>query len=455
MNASRRQFLKFGAQLLGGSSLYATLGAYQRVLAAASGSGDYRALVCVFLYGGCDTANLIVPRSASVYSLYQTLRSTVALPLSNLLPLNTLLSQPLLGSSYGLHPSCPELGALYNSGKLAVVGKVGALAAPVTRADYLAKRVPLPAQLFSHIDQQRQIMAGMAGSEPTGWAGRIADLYADSGLQSGTATNVSISGSNPWQAGVSTAAYALGTDGAARMRYWQAGDSRAAARRSLFTSLLNSADADANPMVREVSAVQRRAITLSERLSSALAAVNLPVSFPGSSLGQQLAMVAKMIAARDTLGLKRQLFFVSLGGFDTHDNQLATQTKLFADLSASLGAFQQASEAMGVSRQVTSFTATDFGRTLTANSDGTDHGWASQSLVLGGAVNGGGIYGPMPSLLNGGDDDAGAGRVIPYYATEQLGATLARWFGVGASDLDLIFPNLSRFDSRDLGFMQT
>lgn len=455
MNPDRRRLLQLGVRIAAGSSLFATLGAYQRALAAtASASGDYRALVCVFLFGGCDTANLVVPTSASAYGLYSAIRSTLTLPLSGLLSLNSLLSLPLLGSNrYGFHASCPELQSLYNNGKLAIVGNVGPLVAPLTRAQFQAKSVPLPPQLFSHIDQQRQVMAGMAGSEPSGWAGRVADLMASAAAQSALATNISIAGRNTWQAGIDTVPYVLSSSGAPRMRYWQAGDSRASARRALFTGLLDAADAESNPMIQQVSQVQRRAISTAERLATSLNGISTPVSFPSSSLGQQLAMVAKMIAARGTLGVKRQLFFVSQGGYDTHDNQLATQAKLFADLSASLGAFQASTEALGVSGNVTAFTATDFGRTLTANSDGSDHGWGSQSLVIGGGVTGGGVYGAMPSLLLNNSDDAGSGRVIPYYSTEQLGATLASWFGVSSADLDTVFPNLRNFSTRSIGFM--
>ncbi|HET8880904.1 MAG TPA: DUF1501 domain-containing protein [Solimonas sp.] len=450
---NRRRALQLGVNALGSGALLATLGGFERALAASAPANDYRALVCVFLAGGCDTANLVVPTSGSVYQLYARIRQTLALPSIDLLGLNSLLDLPLLGGvRYGLHPSCAGLQSLYDSGRLAIVANTGPLAEPLTRADYVAGRATLPPQLFSHIDQQHLRMSATADAQPHGWAGRVADLLAAREGQPELAMNVSIGGANLWQSGAETLPYVLSADGAPRMRYWQAGDSEAVRRRQVFTRLLDLADADGNPLVREYSRTQRRGIDTAERVASALDAVPAPsTTFPQSYLGKQLAMAARLIGAREALGVKRQMIFVMAGGWDTHANQLSQQTDLFADLSASLTSFHRATEELAIADSVTSFTATDFGRTLTRNGDGTDHGWGSHALVLGGAVRGGGIYGRMPDMATGSADDAGSGRIIPQIATEQYAATLARWFGVAESDIDTVFPTLGRFASRDLG----
>lgn len=449
---TRRGFLRMGSQALASGTLLSTLGTMERALAASDTSG-YRALVCVFLFGGNDSFNWLVPSDTAGYGTYAATRQTLALPKASLLPITpTNISAP---ATYGLHPNSDGIRTLFESGKAAFVANVGTLIRPVTRTQYRNGTATLPPYLFSHSDQQSQWQTSYPQSNAgRGWAGRIADLLASESYNPQLSVNVSLAGNNIWQSGGVTVPYALGLGGAQEFDAVAADYYEEGRRRDAFLALRNLADSDASPLVTQYAKTTSRAIDLASVINSGLAAQPaLATAFPTTYVGAQLKMAARMIQARNVIGVSRQLFFVGIGGYDTHDTQLDDQAKLLGELSAGLLAFQTAMGEIAAESLVTTFTASDFGRTLTSNGDGSDHGWGGHALVMGGAVSGRKIYGAMPSLAIDGPDDAEEGRIIPTTATDQYAATLARWFGVASSDLPTLFPNLSNFASSNLGFL--
>jgi uncharacterized protein (DUF1501 family) len=454
---SRRQFVK-----LGSSSIAASAGALhmsggiQSVLAAPVDTSGYKALVCVFLYGGNNSFNWFVPRTDAAYNTYARSRGNLALANNTLLPLDGTASD---GNQYGIHPSCPELQALFNApnGHAAIIGNIGTLVRPTTAAEARSGTVPLPPQLFSHIDQQTLWMTSTADSpEHYGWAGRVADLYAQQGINSQLSLNINVGGSNYWQEGQTSIPYVLGTNGAPILNAANSGF-RGGARSQAVQALLTQASNDNNLFIKEYATIQSNAAAKVTVVNTAFnAAGDLTTPFPtypgDNSLGAQLHQVARCIKARTQIGDARQIFFVAMGGFDTHNGELATQANLLRILSQNLNSFWNAMGELGVQNNVTLFTASDFGRSLGSNGDGSDHAWGGHSLVLGGAVNPG-FYGSMPDLNIGGPNDMGNGRIVPTTSTDQHAATLSRWFGVADSDLDSVFPNLRNFATRNLGFV--
>lgn len=424
---------------------------------------DYKALVCVFLFGGNDSWNMVVPRSDAEYAGYLAARQNLAVAQSTLLPINPLAPLPN-GALLGLHPSMPEIATLFEQDQAcAIVANVGPLITPTSLAQYQAKAVPLPPQLFSHNDQQDQwhSLRGRAVAK-TGWAGRIADAF---GPQAGAAVplNVSLSGQTLFQAGATAVPYTMGPAGPVEFFGLDGTDELSIARKAGFEAVANATYGNIHE--RAFAQVQQRALQSAGQINAALAAVRAPnpapfaTAFPDSPLGTQLKTVAEMIAVRDTLQATRQIFFVATGGFDSHDDQVRDQPGLLANVSACLAAFRRAMVEMGVDGSVTAFTQSDFGRTLSSNGDGTDHAWGGVQLVLGGAVRGRNVYGNYPVLRLGatlaadGADDVSGGRFIPTLSSDQYAATLARWFGVADGDLPLVAPSLGNFAQRDLGFM--
>jgi len=392
-----------------------------------------------------------VPLDASGYGQYASLRpvsSGLNIGQAELLPI-----QPASTSTpFGLHPELAEIHPLFAQKKLAILANVGPLNEPTTRATYTQKR---PENLFSHADQQSQWQSSVSsGASRTGWGGRMADQVAPQGGAFPVVT--SIAGSSLFVAGNATSPLALPQTGSFALQGFGSG-AASTARLNAVQAIL-AADRD-NAYVRATGDITTQAISLSTLvnpiLSSTTSAV-LPV-FAGltSGIAQQLLQVAKMIEARAATGARRQVFFVSLGGFDTHNNELATLTTLLGQLSPALRAFYDATVLLGVANQVTTFTLSDFGRTMQpASGQGTDHAWGNHMMVLGGAIRGGEMYGRYPTLALGGPDDSEReGRWIPTTSVDQYGATLARWFGVSEPGIDAVFPNLGRFPSRDLGFL--
>jgi uncharacterized protein (DUF1501 family) len=445
---TRRRFLRSAAA---GGLLYAFGRTPGTVAAYASGIGgfsDYKALVCVFLFGGNDSWSMLVPRSAAEYSAYAASRRNLAIARDALLPV-----APGAGGDFGMHPSMAGLAGLFESGRCAAVANVGPLIQPLTREQYVARSALIPPQLFSHNDQQTQwhTLRGRMTSR-TGWAGRVADALAGQSYGQQIPTNVSLSGTTVFQAGRTAVPYVMGESGPQAFKAF-GGTSAQVARRNAFERLL--AEDHASLYEREYAAVHERAVSQAGVASAALAsAPALTTPFPAnSSLATQLRTVARMIAVRQQLGMSRQIFFVATGGFDTHSGQLEDQPGLLGNLSTSLAAFHAATVELGVADAVTTFTQSDFGRSLTSNGNGSDHAWGGVQLVIGDSVRGREIYGDYPVLQIGGVRDIGGGRLIPTVSSDQYVATLAKWFGVDDAQMQAIAPSIGNFGQRDLGFM--
>ncbi len=428
------------------------------MVAAGTTGSDYRALVCLFLLGGNDANNLIVPIDASSYATYAAGRTSLALPQSVLLGISPKTTD---GRSWGLHPSTSPLKGLFDTGQLALLGNVGTLSVPTSKAQYKAGSVPLPLQLFSHNDQQVEWQSSIADKPfATGWGGRLADLTNAFNTNNRISMAISLNGQNSFQVGQNVVQYSVNTNGAVSMSGSSASSTSAAGLRTKAQAdILNSPNA--NLFETAFGGMTSQAISDSGLLASSLSgATALSTVFPTTSLGQQMNMIAKLISVRSQLGLNRQIFFARVSGWDLHDNQLSAtdpssgaHANLLSDLSLSMKAFYDSTVELGVANQVTTFTASDFGRTLKSNGDGSDHGWGSHHMIMGGAVKGGDIYGTMPDLTINGGDDTGSGRWIPTTSVDEYSATLATWFGVSPTDLATVLPNIGRFAHPNLGFM--
>jgi uncharacterized protein (DUF1501 family) len=450
--ASRREFLKRASAMSAtGVAAPWALNLAAMGEAAAQSATDYKALVCVFLFGGNDHGNTVVPYDSATHASYATLRGGLATARAALAPTLLAPTVPLPdGRSYALAPELASIKPLFDAGRLGVLLNVGPLIQPTTKAQYNARSVPLPPKLFSHNDQQSVWQASNPEGALSGWGGRIGDLFA-AGNGQATFTAVSVSGNAVYLSGTSAVQYQVTSNGSVPINgigNTLYGSSAAAqALRALV-----GATPGANHLEREHARIVQRSIDANVTLTTALAGLTpLATVFPAGGLGAQLGMVARMIAARNTLGAKRQVFFVSIGGFDNHDNLLTDHPALLAQVGPALAAFDAATQELGVAQQVTAFTASDFGRTLASNGDGSDHGWGAFHFVQGGAVKGGRFFGQAPLPGNNGPDDVGQGRMLPTMAVDQLAATLATWMGVGASDLATVVPGIGNYSVRDLG----
>lgn len=515
---TRRKFIRQAAcAALGTAALTNTIRDL-RFISAAMAQGpvsDYKALVCIFLSGGNDSNNLFIPTDSSEYASYASIRTPVlAIPNSDGGPATALALNPLTndGHSYGLHPACPELRAMFNgtpmpvngnpnAGKLAALFNTGTLVYPLTKAQYQSGSVARPPQLFSHSDQVTQWQTSIPDRPPsTGWGGRCADLLDTLNPHNGNTAvlslAISLAGANTFEVGGVAQQYSVGTDGVVALNLPGPAN---AARQAAFNSILGIEEIQANLLVQNYAMALDHSLATGSALSAALANspllasyFNVTANFPSivvpngggtfaSNLMAQLRMVARIIdagyrdAAQGGLGMKRQIFFCQVGGYDTHSGQtnaagvqnptpaqviLGSQANLLAELSQSMNAFQCAMHKIGqqygdadFEKRVTSFTNSDFGRTFPSNTLGSDHGWGSHHLIMGGAVNGQRTFGTWPTLAVGGPDDTSTGRWIPTTSVDQFAATLAKWFGVDQTNMSTVFPNLSRFAVPDLGFM--
>lgn len=426
-------------------------------LAQTAPVSDYKALVCVFLFGGNDANNLIIPNETAEYNLYSTGRGGptanggIAIPQASLIG----IKPKTLNKNFGLHPAMTDLKAVFDAGKMAVLCNVGTLVEPMTKAEYTAVSKTRPEQLFSHSDQQLQWQTAVSkGIERTGWGGRLADVMGPTNA-SNFPMITSIAGSAIYLNGDTPRVVAIPATGSFGLSV--NGNGNATTKLNTLKSLVNM-DAG-NDFVREADDLMAQALGAADVFNPIITATNSTVtSFFGTAnngISNQLKQVARLIEARNTVGLKRQIFFVSLGGFDTHTNELATHNTLYGQLGPALKAFYDAMTSLGVSNQVTTFTMSDFGRTLKqASGGGSDHGWGNHQLIMGGAVRGQEFYGEFPNQTLAGPNDLSTnGRWIPTTSVDQYGATLAKWFGVSASNMSTVFPNISRFSNTDLGFL--
>jgi uncharacterized protein (DUF1501 family) len=450
--ASRREFLKRGAaaSIVGGAAPWAlNLAAIGE--AAAQSATDYKALVCVFLYGGNDHDNTLVPYDAATHADYATRRGPLAtardaLAGTVLAPATALAN----GRQFALAPQMLPLKTLFDAGAMVPLLNVGPLMQPTSKAEYSARSVPLPPKLFSHNDQQSVWQASLPEGATSGWGGRMGDLFM-AGNGQATFTAISVSGNAVYLSGRDAVQYQVSSSGSVAISGIGStlyGSSAAAqALRTLITTAPGS-----NAMQQAHVAVTQRSIAADSTLRAALAGSPPPATvFPTTNLGRQLSMVTRIIAARAALGVRRQVFFVSIGGFDNHDALLANHPGLLTQVADAMAAFYQSTVDMGIASQVTTFTASDFGRTLSSNGDGSDHGWGSHQFAIGGALRGRSIVGVVPQLGDNGPDDVGQGRLLPTMAVDQLGATLATWMGVSAGNLTTVVPGIANFTQKDVG----
>jgi uncharacterized protein (DUF1501 family) len=439
---SRRQLIQGGFKMATALGAAATFGHLGKMSAFAQSAGsDYKALVCVFLFGGNDSNNMVIPVSGQAAAQYTTLRANLA------------VKNPLaLGSTgFGLHPNMPALASLYSKGNVALNFNVGTLVAPLSRTQYQSGSAK-PANLFSHADQQQEWQtAAPLENLTTGWGGRVADLFPPATAQS-CPTAISVNGNSTLLVGQTSQPASIGGDG-----FGLLGENGTAASTARDAALQQIFKLDSGvTLVQASGGILQGAIEMAALVKNAVSTTALPVTFPQTSLAQQLAQVAQLIRARTQLGATRQIFFTSLGGFDTHTDQLNSQTALYQQLNDAISAFSTAMEdsSIAAANDVTLFTESEFSRTFQPNTNGgTDHAWGSHHMVVGGAVKGG-LYGQFPNLALGGDSDAESrGNWIPTTSLDQYGATLAQWFGV--SNVQSVFPNLSNFSqsTHNLGFM--
>ncbi|MCF6254598.1 MAG: DUF1501 domain-containing protein [Thiomicrorhabdus sp.] len=455
----RRAFLKKLALGIGCSSLLATQNKLQLMQSAMASSSsysslsDHKSLVCIYLAGGNDAFNMVVPYEQNTYNQYKEARTSLALERETLLPLKD--------EQYAFHTSMPDLQTLYNSGNLAVSASVGALIEPITRNEYKNKNTPRPEHLFSHSHQEQfwaTASITKSGVQPPGWGGRMMDMLTTANTNPNQPALFSLAGNNPWQRGIHPLNFTLNPSlGVEEIKAFQKNtgprwqNSRIEAWNKIIqsnhhTSLLEQHTAQTYTQTEERIRPLITALTETQEIIT---------PYPESSLAKQLKMVARMISIRESLGMRRQIFFVRIGGWDTHANQLNLHSERLKELNDALNSFYKTTEELNVENSVTTFTTSEFGRSYTANNDGTDHAWASHHLVMGGAVKGGKVHGEMLDLLLDGPDDAhSSGRFIPKYGVDQYGATFAKWMGMTDSDINEIFPNLHNFDTNDLGFMK-
>jgi uncharacterized protein (DUF1501 family) len=454
---SRRRFIGRACAAVGATGMLSALAQLRMIgaLAADSAPTDYKALVCLFLYGGNDSNNLLVPTDSTNYGLYATDRSVLALPQASLLPISPKAYSD--GRTWGLHPSLVEVQKLFGQGQLALLANTGTLVQPVTLAQFNAGTVALPPQLFSHADQQVQWQSSIPDqSFSTGWGGRLADIVNALNANPKISMSVSVAGQNSFQVGNRVSQFAVSSNGAVTLN-GSSGSNIATSRYSAQQGILNLQEQ--NLFEAAFGGATTNAIVDSQLLNTLLKNTPaLTTTFPNTSIAAQLKMIAKLIGAAPQLGMTRQVFFASLGGFDLHTDQLGAHSSLFQQLSQGLSAFSAATAELGVQDQVTTFTASDFSRTFNTNGTnngtaGSDHGWGSHHLIMGGAVKGGDIYGSVPLLELGGPEDTGRGRWIPTTSVDEYAATLATWFGVSATNLPVVLPNIGRFATANLGFM--
>ena len=475
---TRRAFLRRSSQLaLNGTALPFALNLAAMGEAAAFDATDYKALVCVFFYGGNDYANTVVTYDDASYNLYSTIRGGGAgqtaggIALAKSALSSTLLnpSTPLAGGrQYALHPSMTGLANLFNNGKAAVQLNVGPLVVPLTKAQYSGSdraNFPLPPKLFSHNDQQSIWQSSSPEGSTIGWGGNIGDL-ALSGNGNSLFTCINVTGNAVFLSGDSALSYQVSTGGAVAINAVKNNVYGSSAVKTALAGLVQQPRT--HTLENEYNRVTARAIGAESQIATGLAASNLATVFPtGNSLADQLKMVARLIGARNSLGAKRQVFMVSIGGFDLHDNLISQHPTLLGKVSAAMTAFYDATVELGVANKVTAFTASDFGRTLASNGDGSDHGWGSHHFMVGGAVKGAAFYGTPPPVSVSSTAAAqdqwhvGQGRLLPSTSVDQYAATLANWFGVADGELAGILPNLRHFGTAagrpdypsNLGFM--
>jgi uncharacterized protein (DUF1501 family) len=418
---------------------------------------DYKAMVCILLAGGNDSYNMLVPMDPQAYKAYAESRSNMALPTKNLIALDPSLTG---GIPYGLHPAMPELEDLVSSGECIFINNIGTLVAPTNKSKYLnGSSRDIPLGLFSHFDQEQQWLTGIpTDRSKTGWGGRVADLLKDMNSNEKVSISLSLNGTNLFQQGNETNPYTLNTENGAEVMWaYNRGNSFDYRSRAIDSLMYyNYSDAFEQTYMTEIRKSQEGGEFFKEAYNKR---ETILTNFGTDELSARLKMVANTIAARKFLGVKRQVFFVSMGGFDHHDYLLDYHSRDLGMVSRAIGSFYAAIKELKLEKQVTTFTISEFARTLTSNGDGTDHAWGGTSMVIGGSLNGKKMYGKYPNLKLNDDLDIGNGVFIPTTSTDEYFAELALWFGVSKNELPTIFPGIKNFYSLSntnlpLGFMK-
>ncbi len=445
MRTSRRTFIQCASLAAAGNLL--GLRPFGALNALAAPSNDYKALVCVFLFGGNDANNTLIPFDTTGYGKYSSLRGDLALAQNTLLPLTP-------APNFALHPSLPDIQTLFNSSNAAFVANVGTLVQPLTRAQYQAGQTA-PTNLFSHPDQQLEWQnAAQSAATPTGWAGRMADVLGAS-YNSGASIPMitSVAGDTLFCNGNSTTPVSVSPGNLGEASCSEGSECSA---RQLTAQALLTLDTGVS-LVQADDSITGNAYAYAKTLADAVQSITpLKTVFPANNgLGAQLQQIAQIIQVRSALNVQRQIFFAGIGNFDTHADQLGLQSTLLAEISPALAAFYNATVELNVASEVTTFTMSDFSRTFQPNSNnGSDHAWGSHHIVIGGAVKGGQIYGTYPTLALAGPDDSDSnGRWVPTTASSQYAATLAQWFGVSVGDLPAVLPSIGNFSTNNLGFV--
>lgn len=444
---SRRKFLgSLPCLAIGTSTLYSSLinlKSMTNLMASSNlAGGDYKALVCVLLSGGNDSFNMVIPRSNAEYNEYAQVRSNQAILQGSILPIDPLTND---GRDFGLHPQLTGMQQLFQNGNAAIVSNVGTLVEPVSKTQVQNGTGNVPLGLFSHSDQVMHWQTALPQDRSDqGWGGRVADIMKSLNTNNDVSMNISLGGNNVFQRGDTVLEYAINNDGGVAIFGWN--------EPVPFFNLLNE---DITDMVNKeyedlfkdsYKGTLKRSIDSNELFNAAIEDVPpMQTQFANDQFAQDLRMVADSIAARDTLGAKRQIFFVELGGFDNHDELLNNHGLLMARLDSALSSFYAATEELGVSDCVTTFTISDFARTLTSNGNGTDHAWGGNAIVMGGAVKGKEIYGTYPELVLGSNLELGGGVLVPTTSADLYFAELALWYGISPNDLSLVLPNIGNF----------
>ena len=454
---NRRDFLKMAAVVSAGLSTTGTslfnlrnLGTF----AATGGSGDYKALVCLYFGGGADSFNMVVPRSGPQYQDYVNTRSNLALLTDDILPVSPL---NISGIEYGFHPAMANLKSLFDQGKLCFVNNIGTLRAPTTKDAFYNEEVPLPLGLFSHSDQSNQWQTAIPSERQIkGWAGRISDLLLDSNPNQKISMNISFNGTNTFQSSNGNVEFTVSNYGVTGLTGYGEMNEPSPWRSKAIDDMMARSYND--PFKDTYAGVFKQSLESSLEFQNALDAVpEFTTEFSDSYLSGSFKMIAKIIAAREKLGFKKQIFFIDYGGWDNHDELLENQRYLLSEVDNAIFEFHNVLQEIDMLNEVTTFSMSEFGRTLTSNGNGTDHAWGGNVFAMGGAVNGNRFYGDYPTLTLDSDLDIGGGVLIPTTASDLYFAELGLWFGVNPSDLTSVFPNLSNFYSpgnqSPLGFL--